>query len=258
MTKFKSIMIVIISMMILTACNNEVSDISTFESESEINVETSTEPTNTPTPEPTNTPSPTPEPTPEYIEFGRYEQDGDTSNGPEPIEWQVISDEGDRLLLISRYILDCHPYDTGWEVTWETCDLRSWLNNDFINAAFDESEQNQILTVTLSNPDNEEYGTEGGNDTEDRVFCLSAEEILNDQFDCSPELSAEFTQYVVQYAEYQWNDVQIDTDWWLRSPGVNYHTACIVNHYGYVGWNSFYDTNNLSIGVRPALYLSVQ
>ena len=109
-----------------------------------------------------------------YIVFGNYEQDGDSGNGAEPIEWEVISDEGDRMLVISRYILDCKSYnDTDKAVTWETSSLRKWLNSSFLNAAFTGGEQGAIETVTLANPDNEKHGTDGGNDTEDRIFCLS-------------------------------------------------------------------------------------
>ena len=95
----------------------------------------------------------------DYIVFGRYEQDGDLSNGPEPIEWEIVAEENGRMLLISRYILDCQPYNTELEdVTWETCSLRAWLNDYFYNTAFNSVEQNRILSVTLSNPDNAYYG----------------------------------------------------------------------------------------------------
>ena len=47
----------------------------------------------------------------------------------------------------------------------------------FIAEAFSASEKSAIPTVTLSNPDNPNYGTEGGNDTQDQVFLLSLEEL---------------------------------------------------------------------------------
>lgn len=37
--------------------------------------------------------------------FGSYEQDGNTENGPEPIEWLVLEDDGETMTLLSRYIL---------------------------------------------------------------------------------------------------------------------------------------------------------
>ena len=74
--------------------------------------------------------------------------------------------------------LDCQPYNTERaDVTWETCTLRKWLNNDFYNAAFSVADQDRIITANLSNPDNAIWGTEGGNDTNDKVFCLNVDEI---------------------------------------------------------------------------------
>lgn len=45
------------------------------------------------------------------------------------------------------------------DVTWETSTLRTWLNNDFYNAAFSADEKGVIIEQTLKNEDNEEYKT---------------------------------------------------------------------------------------------------
>ena len=52
----------------------------------------------------------------ETVECGLYEQDGDLNNGPEPIEWIVLSEtEDDMKLLLSKYCLDAMPYDVSME-----------------------------------------------------------------------------------------------------------------------------------------------
>ena len=72
----------------------------------------------------------------DIVYFGTYEQDNDTSNGKEDIEWLVLAKKGNRILVISDKALDRQPYNSSrTRVTWETCTLRKWLNNDFINAA---------------------------------------------------------------------------------------------------------------------------
>lgn len=133
------------------------------------------EPTATPTPEPTATPTPTPMITPilestaegERVYWGRYEQDNDTDNGKEPMEWTVLSKQEDTALVISRYALDCKPYhDTDIETTWDTCSLRRWLNEDFFKEAFSEDEQTFIRPVML--------GAEAA--FADKVFLLSSDE----------------------------------------------------------------------------------
>ena len=66
----------------------------------------------------------------EYIVFGSYEQDGNKKNGKEPIEWEVLGEDENGILVVSRYILDCQPYNKSpSHVTWKTCTLRKWLNN---------------------------------------------------------------------------------------------------------------------------------
>ena len=80
-----------------------------------------------------------------YITFGSYEQDNNTSNDKENIEWLVLDVLGDEAIVISKYALDCQQYNTSFtDVTWETCSLRKWLNETFLNAAFSSTEQNSI------------------------------------------------------------------------------------------------------------------
>ncbi|MBO6065802.1 MAG: sigma-70 family RNA polymerase sigma factor, partial [Lachnospiraceae bacterium] len=87
-----------------------------------------------------------------YVLFGSYEQDNNKLNRPEDIEWIVLDCEGDRLLLMSRYVLDAVPFNRDYaNVTWETCTLRSWLNDEFINVAFSTEERAMIPQVQIKN-----------------------------------------------------------------------------------------------------------
>lgn len=45
--------------------------------------------------------------------FGHYEQDNDTANGPEEIEWLILDydAENNRVLVVSPYGLDAKPYN---------------------------------------------------------------------------------------------------------------------------------------------------
>lgn len=48
----------------------------------------------------------------ETVILGRYEQNGDPADGPEPVEWLILErdEAAGRALLLSRYALDCAPY----------------------------------------------------------------------------------------------------------------------------------------------------
>ena len=85
--------------------------------------------------------------------FGRYEQDNDFSNDSEPIEWVIVDQAGERVLLLSRRILDVQAYNAVDDAaapatTWEGSTLRAWLNREFLDTAFTASEQSILLPVT--------------------------------------------------------------------------------------------------------------
>ena len=108
------------------------------------------------------------------IVFGSYYQTDSTKK--EPIEWQILAVEGNKSLIISKKILDSKKYNESYEsVTWESCSIRKWLNNEFKNSAFSESEQQRIQTTCVTNKNNPTYNTNGGSDTTDEIFLLSIE-----------------------------------------------------------------------------------
>lgn len=190
-----------------------------------------------------------------YVTFGHYEQDNNTSNGKEAVEWLVLDVQGDKVLLVSRYALDCKPYNTTKTgVTWETCSLRTWLNGTFINAAFTADEQKAVLTTTVDNSKSQGYSgysTNGGNNTQDKVFLLSYAEAWkyfksDDARKCQP------TKYAVAQNAYKASNG--NCWWWLRSPGWSSSSAAYVSYdgarsYGYVHYS--YDA------VRPAFWLDL-
>ena len=70
----------------------------------------------------------------------------------EPIEWIVLEKDGSKALLFSKYALNCRAYNNIDEpVSWETCELRKYLNNEFYNKYFDDDEQQLILDTVLDN-----------------------------------------------------------------------------------------------------------
>ena len=189
----------------------------------------------------------------ETIEFGNYPQDKDGTE--KPIEWIVMKNEGNQILLLSKYVLDAKPYNKEWEdVTWETSDIRQWLNNEFYTTAFNKAEKAKIQTSLIKNEDNSKYGTNGGNDTEDKVFLLSEKE-TETLFSNKEERIAKATEYATKSGVYV--NEEKAAWWWLRSPGDNSKNAAEVWNYGWVG-RSGDDVDCSNDGVRPALHLNLQ
>ena len=188
------------------------------------------------------------------VSFGTYEQDNKTANGKEEIEWVVLATEGDRSLVISKYALDCQPYNTKYtNVTWETCSLRKWLNDTFLNAAFSKEEQAMIPTMTVSADKNPSYSTRPGKSTEDQVFLLSIPE-ANRYFSSNTARQCEPTAYAKAQGCYA-NSNNGFCWWWLRSPGSSSGSAAGVSAVGSVSASG--GVGNGKNAVRPALWIEL-
>ncbi len=206
----------------------------------------------------------------QVIEFGSYDGDKDKFNRKEPIEWIVldVDDKEGVALLLSKYCLEQLPYNKEYTgVTWETCTLRKWLNGEFYDEAFSSSEKQRILLTTIKNPDNPEYGTPGGNDTKDRVFLLSYEDMLNINYGFSEDLSEDDVNRrsalavntgIKSGSDYTTVDGEDACWWWLRSPGGRgAKHACKVCDGGYIDVSLGSDVDDNGCGVRPALYINL-
>ena len=196
----------------------------------------------------------------DVVKFGAYEQDNNSFNGKEEIEWVVLAKEGDKALVISKYALDGQPYNTLWtDVTWETCSLRQWLNETFISKAFSSGEQNMIQTTTVTADKNPEYDTSPGNNTTDKVFLLSIPEV-NKYFDSDEARMCAPTDYGRAQGAYRIDDYLVDGKaaccWSLRSPGSRSDYATYVRYEGAVQGSGM-GVFNGSLGVRPAMWISL-
>ena len=189
------------------------------------------------------------------IEFGSYpfEKDGMRR----PIQWNILKRNGNKALLFSAYGLDAKLYNERYEdVTWETCSLRKWLNEDFYRTAFTDEEKSRILPTKVKNEDNPRWNTPGGNDTEDRVFLLSRSEAER-YLPARLERKLEPTPYAKYGAQYGVQTHYYDTcNWWLRSPGHHSNDAAYVLNDGGIGDYGLSVLYN-SIAVCPALWINL-
>ncbi|MCD7890247.1 MAG: DUF6273 domain-containing protein [Ruminococcus sp.] len=155
----------------------------------------------------------------DVIEFGGY-------------SWIVLDKTEDTMLIITEDTIEAKAYNLDYDgVTWEECTLRTYLNGTFYDS-FSEEEQMMIAETKSTNFDNSKYGTDGGNDTTDKIFLLSLDEA---------------EEYMTE------DERKAKGLWWLRSPGGTQHRAVGVCTGGDI--YTLGGVVNSLFGVRPALWL---
>lgn len=180
--------------------------------------------------------------------FGAYEQDGDDSNGAEPIEWIVLAVEDGKALMISKYVLDWKQYnESGEKTNWATCSLRTWLNKDFYNDAFNQEEINRIADTTI---------TSDGEETTDLVFLLNKTE-MDTYFHNDDERISEPTEITKLAAKDTQNSTFENKEgcwYWVCGNGTN-EKAPYISKAGDGAGNS--DYVDWFCGVRPAIWIVI-
>ncbi len=184
------------------------------------------------------------------VYFGHYEQDGNARNGAEKICWIVLKAEGDDLMLLSEKGLDRHRFHKSSDGTsWKGSELREWLNEVFLYAAFDASERDAIIltevedTLEHSNPA-WNSGKRYGDVCQDMVFLPSYKEmnelVSDNDLYCTP------SQYTLDKDVYTERHNGVRTCWyWLRTSAFRNNAAvvsadrqfdtCYIHHdYGVV------------------------
>lgn len=133
----------------------------------------------------------------------------------EAIEWNILEEKDGKALIISDQILDCQPFfipsiemynsyknqnislhktylnetihngGYGYSNNYELSSIRMWLNDDFYNLAFNDIEK-KIVETTIVDNSAKSTGIEDTiyacNDTNDKVFLLSVEEVIKYYF----------------------------------------------------------------------------
>jgi len=198
-------------------------------------------------------------------------------------DWVVLDVQNGKALLLSDTIITRRAYHSQKVgITWEHCDLRKYLNDEFYNS-FDVSDRAQITNTKVINDGNiwasegvlviKEDGTEyrgeykgkadGSNDTTDKIFLLSTEEVVQ-YFGNSGDFESRIVREPGHALNDQYNNNRIAYDvagtaaaWWLRSPGYPDDNAAVVCHDGRLDVLG-YDIDWFSVGVRPALWLNME
>ncbi len=194
----------------------------------------------------------------------------------EPITWRVLENDGETLFLMADSVLDCRQYaQNDNSVTWETSFVRNWLNGygiygeqnqSFLDCAFTSEEKATIARTTVTASDNLLHKTKGGNDTQDQVFLLSIQEMLNASYgfpedymmysktrrlcptDYAHAMGVWMSSDNEEYGDYCWS--------LLRSPGSHTKAVSLVYRFGHVYQDGYY-ADTKYYGVCPAIRIDV-
>ncbi len=186
----------------------------------------------------------------------------------EPIKWRILEEENGYATLLCEMIIDGQEYyhleetktvgeETVYPNNYAESNIRRWLNGNFYETAFNESEQKIIQTVTVDNSvastgySSNPYAC---NDTEDRVWLLSYKE--------ATELDNEkqTTEYARCQGVYVYKNTSSNyvgnSSWWLRSPG-NSNSRFAVGISYYRGYGTC-ERISCTCGVVPALQIQLE
>ncbi len=204
----------------------------------------------------------------DVVAVGHYEQDNDSENGKETIEWIVIAKEDGKLTLLSKDILDYQPWckgSSGYHKTWAQSTIRPWLNSTFYKAAFSDEEKAKLITPTLKT--DKSNGDNTFDTTEDTVFLLDYDTIFDgkDEYNRATSTIERFIFDDMKISEYakslsgsEANDVS--PSFWLRDPSSgggarNYSSEGLDNSVDNgVGSRWSYEEGF----VRPCIILSIE
>lgn len=180
--------------------------------------------------------------------FGSYDQDNNEFNGNEPISWTVLDIKDGKALLVADNILDEKQFNpaNSDSIHWENSSIRTWLNETFMEEAFNTTEKAQIVESVVAADLSPSYPTQSqGNATKDYVFLLSEQEI-ND-YDCAKcNKSTRFPSQSVYWTR--------TTSGSIETSYHRYEYTCIYLSVS-GGMGRYIKSSNY--GIRPALWIQI-
>ena len=141
--------------------------------------------------------------------LGRYQRENANKNNP--LKWRVLAVNGtDAFLWCEDEVADVNYHNTADDFTWETCDLRKWLNGEFYKNAFNATEKAAIRQYGVENLENPLTGTYAGRATLDYIYLLSVDEVIIPRygFSTNPSIQDDARKRKGRNC------------WWLRTPGT--------------------------------------
>ena len=197
------------------------------------------------------------------ISFGNYSQSKDDygiyTKGP--VEWILVYKDDTNALLMSKYIIDCKPYNNLKIVSdltfdWKSSTLRKWMNDEMYNEMFNDDEKKLLNISYLYNKDN----SNSGNYTKDHLFILNEQEIYHFLGKANKLKATKGTDYaiklkglLVQNSKNEWHNG--NSGYLLRSLD-NFLTLTAITSEGLFKREIPIDSE--IYGIRPCIFIKLK
>ena len=163
-----------------------------------------------------------------------------------PIEWEVLEQKGNKVLLISKYGLTCREYNKKLvNTTWAECSLRKWLNDVFFERSFSTQEKEKMIRHLVNAEVVSGHELNPGENTKDFVHILSVDDYLRFYEDKAHHWKC-----------YLLIDKQTMKQCWLRNYGFDRTRAAFIGRSGslHLGGSLVDKPRNT---VRPVILIKV-
>lgn len=176
----------------------------------------------------------------ETVKLGRWLDD---KNNVE-LEWYVIGNENGMKLLLSKDVVTKVKYNKKKTdvVSWKDSYVRLYLNDEFYNFVFNDTEKRMIQSVNIKTSKNSASSLSSDEYTLDKIFLLSYDEVM---------------KYIgignKNLLEAQPFDKTRISSWSLRTPGDKENKISIVSSFGKIDLKG--NSSNNSQGIRPAMWI---
>ena len=179
------------------------------------------------------------------VEFGRFPSNNNFEM--QPLKWIAVARENDMTLLLSKDCLFMLESDlaTYSYKKWSNSSIRKMLNNGFMDMAFVSEERDHICKVSNSTTYFVRKGKVDTEQTKDKVFLLSKEEVekyLQEEKD----RTSQFAPRAVMFGDD--TSCKYDRDYWVTRTPTGYGVEGVSISKGFF-------TNRGSGYCRPAMWV---
>ncbi|MBQ7906657.1 MAG: hypothetical protein IJ309_01640 [Clostridia bacterium] len=186
----------------------------------------------------------------------------------EPINWKVLYSKNKRAFLLCENAIACHRFSEKTN-NYESSEIRSWLNDTFLNTAFSKEEQERIIVTEVDNSvqstgyKSNEFACQN---TNDKIFLMCHADISKSKYGfnvyfCQDKnrqrITSDFARATGAYFSSE-GDIYGNGYWWLRSPGdaKSFERVRVVFPNGISDYSYYYPNSDYG-SVVPALWVNL-